>query len=111
MNASQPGADQARVPSPALLMQLGLAYRSSAVLFAAVNIDIFTLLSSGPKTAEQLAEACGADRRVAIARELTKVHEEVWRGTLGAATKHVADRFGISRRRAYDVVLTQRRAP
>jgi hypothetical protein len=63
MNASQPGTDQARVPSPALLMQLGLAYRSSAVLFAAVNLDIFTLLSSGPKTAEQLAEACGAHPR------------------------------------------------
>ena len=30
--------------------------------------------------------ACGADRRVALARELTKLHEEVWRGTLGEAS-------------------------
>jgi cyclopropane fatty-acyl-phospholipid synthase-like methyltransferase len=41
-------------------MQLGLAYRSSAVLFAAVNLDVFTILSSGPKTAAELAEACKA---------------------------------------------------
>ena len=31
---------------------------------------------------EALAEACGPDRRAAAARELTKVHEEVSRGTL-----------------------------
>lgn len=32
-----------------------------------------------------LVEACGPDRRVAVARELTKVHEEVWRGRLADA--------------------------
>jgi 16S rRNA (cytidine1402-2'-O)-methyltransferase len=32
-----------------------------------------------------LAEACGDERLVAVARELTKVHEEVWRGTLADA--------------------------
>jgi 16S rRNA (cytidine1402-2'-O)-methyltransferase len=35
------------------------------------------------KTLEDLARAFGADRRVAVGRELTKLHEEVWRGTLG----------------------------
>ena len=37
------------------------------------------------RTVADLAEALGPERRVAIARELTKLHEEVWRGTLGQA--------------------------
>lgn len=32
-----------------------------------------------------LAEAAGADRSVCVCRELTKLHEEVWWGTLGEA--------------------------
>ncbi len=34
------------------------------------------------RTLEDLVRALGGERRVAIARELTKLHEEVWRGTL-----------------------------
>jgi 16S rRNA (cytidine1402-2'-O)-methyltransferase len=37
------------------------------------------------RTLADLAEACGPERRVAVARELTKLHEEVWRGSLGDA--------------------------
>jgi 16S rRNA (cytidine1402-2'-O)-methyltransferase len=37
------------------------------------------------RTLADLTEACGPDRRVAVARELTKLHEEVWRGSLGDA--------------------------
>lgn len=35
------------------------------------------------RTLADLLTACGPDRRVAVARELTKLHEEVQRGTLG----------------------------
>lgn len=42
-------------------------------------------------TLADLAEAFGADRRVAICRELTKRNEEILRLTLGAAVSHYAD--------------------
>ncbi len=42
------------------------------------------------RTLADLAVVCGDDRRVALARELTKLHEEVWRGTLAQATAHFA---------------------
>lgn len=41
-------------------------------------------------TVADLLAACGPLRRVAIARELTKLHEEVWRGDLAAAAEHTA---------------------
>ncbi len=43
------------------------------------------------KTLVDLSAAFGTDRRVAVARELTKMHEEFWRGTLGEAVDWVAD--------------------
>ena len=110
-------------------------------------------------TVADLAEACGPDRAVVIARELTKLHEEVWRGRLGEAATRlqaveprgehvlvlapappavmaeidddtlaaalddameggasardaaatVASRFGVARRRAYDMAAARRR--
>jgi 16S rRNA (cytidine1402-2'-O)-methyltransferase len=42
------------------------------------------------RTLADLAAALGADRRVAVARELTKLHEEVRRSTLAAAAADAA---------------------
>lgn len=38
-----------------------------------------------------LAESCGAERRVAVARELTKLHESTFRGTLAQAIAYYED--------------------
>ena len=37
------------------------------------------------KTLNDLAEVCGGQRRIVLARELTKLHEEIWRGSLAEA--------------------------
>jgi len=44
------------------------------------------------QTVAELRDELGALRRVAVVRELTKLHEEVWRGTLAAAVDHLAER-------------------
>ena len=40
------------------------------------------------KTLSDLEKLLGKERRIALCRELTKVHEEVWRTTLGEAAAH-----------------------
>lgn len=42
------------------------------------------------RTVADLAAACATDRRIALARELTKLHEDCWRGTLTDAVAHLA---------------------
>lgn len=53
-----------------------------------------TILFEAPhrvrQTVADLAAVAGDLRRVAVVRELTKMHEEVWRGTLGGAVEHLA---------------------
>lgn len=41
-----------------------------------------------PRTIKELAEACGPNRVIAITRELTKLHEQLWRGTLIEAVNY-----------------------
>ena len=42
-------------------------------------------------TLDDLTEACGADRRAVVVRELTKLHEEVARGTVAELATHFAE--------------------
>ncbi len=44
------------------------------------------------RTLGDLAAVCGGERPVAVARELTKLHEQVWRGTLAGAVAWVGER-------------------
>jgi 16S rRNA (cytidine1402-2'-O)-methyltransferase len=44
------------------------------------------------RTVADLAAVCGAQREVAIARELTKIYESVWRGSLDAAVAHIGSK-------------------
>ncbi len=54
------------------------------------------------RTVADLAGVCGPDRAVALCRELTKMYEEVWRGSLGAALDHLV---AVPPRGEYVVVL------
>ncbi|MEP7114015.1 MAG: 16S rRNA (cytidine(1402)-2'-O)-methyltransferase, partial [Ilumatobacteraceae bacterium] len=68
--------------------------RERATRMAAVAAEPrTTVLYEAPhrveRTGNDLAEACGGQRRVAIARELTKMYESVWRGTLESALTHL----------------------
>jgi len=50
----------------------------------------------------ELAETAGGQRRVCVARELTKLHEELWWGTLAEA----AEKFGGDQRGEFTVVVS-----
>jgi 16S rRNA (cytidine1402-2'-O)-methyltransferase len=45
-----------------------------------------------PRLLEELAEHCGAERRVVVARELTKVYETFFRGTLAEGIAYYEER-------------------
>ena len=53
------------------------------------TVVVFAAKSRVAKDLADLAAACGVDRKVVVARELTKLHEEIFRGTLGEAVDHV----------------------
>jgi len=53
----------AGIPSPALFLDTSSAYRRSAALRAAIELDVFTALADGPLDAAALAARCGAAPR------------------------------------------------
>lgn len=60
------------------------------VAAAPVTVVVYEAPQRVVTTVSDLSEACGPGREVALARELTKMHEEVWRGTLGEAVERLA---------------------
>jgi len=60
------------------------------------------------RTLTDLTAALGANRSVVLARELTKLHEEVWRGSLGDAVARCVD---VEPRGEYVVVVAGAPAP
>jgi 16S rRNA (cytidine1402-2'-O)-methyltransferase len=54
------------------------------------------------RTLADLVTVCGPQRRIALARELTKLHEETWRGTLAEAVTHSGE---VAPRGEYVLVL------
>ena len=67
--------------------------REQRLAALAVEERTIVLYESPHRVAATLADLvahCGSQRPVAVARELTKLHEEVWRGSLGDALDHHA---------------------
>jgi 16S rRNA (cytidine1402-2'-O)-methyltransferase len=57
----------------------------SRVASEPATVVLFEAANRVAATVAELVAACGPDRPLAAARELTKLHEEVWRGSLGDA--------------------------
>nr|MBP7430090.1 methyltransferase [Candidatus Hydrogenedentota bacterium] len=67
---------------------LATGFRQSAILYAAVEADVFSLFTPGRKTAEEMATALGWDRRGArifldalVALELLDKHDGAYGNT------------------------------
>ena len=54
---------QQKQPSPELFLDAVMAYRDSAAVKGAVELDVFTALAQGVDTAQGLARHCRADKR------------------------------------------------
>lgn len=79
------GLDTTRIALDGFLPRRGPA-RAARLAELAVERRTVTLHEAPSRLAPTLADlvrACGDARPAAVARELTKLHEEVWRGTLG----------------------------
>jgi 16S rRNA (cytidine1402-2'-O)-methyltransferase len=69
----------------------GRAERLAAVAAEPRTVVLYEAPHRLARTVADLAAECGGERRVSVARELTKLHEEVWRGSLGEAIAWVRE--------------------
>lgn len=68
----------------------GRATRLDEIAASVVTTIVYESPLRLVKTLQQLAEACGEDREASVSREISKVHEETVRGTLGELAAHFA---------------------
>lgn len=65
-------------------------------LNAIAENQVTTVLYESPyrvlKTLQQLSETCGAERQIAVCREISKLHEETFRGTLQEAIERFTEK-------------------
>ena len=87
--------------SPRRFHYLGFLPRQSgprrrALLAAAATGDTLVVYESPHRVRATLEDALAAlgDRRIAVCRELTKLYEEIWRGTLSGALAHFTEPRG-----------------
>lgn len=69
----------------------GRASRLEALAALPVTFVVYESPLRLVKTLGQLAAACGADRPASVSREISKLHEDTVRGTLGELEKHFAE--------------------
>jgi 16S rRNA (cytidine1402-2'-O)-methyltransferase len=70
--------------------------RKRALIAAASSGDTLVIYESPHRIRATIADALEAlgDRRIAVARELTKLYEEIWRGTISGALEHFTEPRG-----------------
>jgi 16S rRNA (cytidine1402-2'-O)-methyltransferase len=90
MAAAMSGLPTARIAFDGFLPRSGAERRERLTEVARERRT--TVLYEAPhrleRTLSDLAEVCGGDRPVVLAREMTKLHEEMWRGTMAEAVLH-----------------------
>lgn len=86
----------------------GRSERLAAIAHERRTVVLYEAPHRVERTLADLVAACGADRRIVLARELTKLHEEHWRGTLGEAVARTSE---VEPRGEYVLVLDGAPAP
>jgi 16S rRNA (cytidine1402-2'-O)-methyltransferase len=69
--------------------------RLAAVVGEACTVILYEAPHRAAKTLRDLCEACGSERELSVVREITKVHEEIWSGTLKEATERAESEEGF----------------
>jgi len=69
----------------------GRSLRLREIATEARTVVLFEAPHRLERTLTDLAQVCGGHRRLVLARELTKMHEEFWRGTLSASVERCAE--------------------